>query len=150
MLEKGGFLKRLKELRERAGMSQTVLAEKLGVKQQTIWRWEKGEREPSFEHIKALSEVFRVKQGELFDGPGEEAWVLEIKIAKNRGEVIDMSETMGCVASVNCTRNGAVLELGAGYDVFQDDAKFEDFVEQLRQARGLVLRNGEELGKIRN
>lgn len=140
----------IRHYRKKASMLQHELAERLSCSVDTVRRWEQGLRQPRAGDIRRLCEVLGCSEAELLNGPGEEAWVLEIKIAKNRGEVIDMSETMGCVASVNCTRNGAVLELGAGYDVFQDDAKFEDFVEQLRQARGLVLRNGEELGKIRN
>ena len=137
--------------RKKMRLTQAELGDRIGVHETTIRRWESGKGGgPSVSDVVKLCEVLGCSEAELLNGPGEEAWVLEIKIAKNRGEVIDMSETMGCVASVNCTRNGAVLELGAGYDVFQDDAKFEDFVEQLRQARGLVLRNGEELGKIRN
>lgn len=143
-------MKGLRSIRKRLGMTQERLGELSGIAPNTLSRYERGALKASGEAVGRIAKALGVSADELLNGPGEEAWVLEIKIAKNRGEVIDMSETMGCVASVNCTRNGAVLELGAGYDVFQDDAKFEDFVEQLRQARGLVLRNGEELGKIRN
>lgn len=41
------FGKRLKEARERAGLSAAELADSLNVGKNTIWRWEQGERTPS-------------------------------------------------------------------------------------------------------
>lgn len=59
------FGKRLTEAREKAGLSRKELADKLDVGQNTIWRWEAGERQPSIEKIQALARVLGVTTDEL-------------------------------------------------------------------------------------
>lgn len=54
----GGLIKNLEKLRKEAGMSQLELAEKLGVSQQTISKYEKGVREPDNATLVKLSEIF--------------------------------------------------------------------------------------------
>ncbi|NSW90076.1 MAG: helix-turn-helix transcriptional regulator [Firmicutes bacterium] len=51
---------RIKILREKEKMSQKVLAEKLGVTQQAVAKWEKGISEPDALTIKTMSEFFNV------------------------------------------------------------------------------------------
>ena len=53
-------MKRLSLLRKNYGMSQSELAEKLGVTQQTISKYENGSREPDTETLKLLSSIFNV------------------------------------------------------------------------------------------
>ena len=53
-------MKTLKALRKIHGDTQTQLASKLGVIQQTIARWEKGVTEPSIKQIKALATQYNV------------------------------------------------------------------------------------------
>ena len=48
---------KLAEMRERAGLTQAQLAEKLGVTQQTIWYYEKGRREMKSGVLIALSKA---------------------------------------------------------------------------------------------
>ena len=45
----------IKCARERVGISQKALAELLGVAPQTVYRWEKGDREPKLDILKAIS-----------------------------------------------------------------------------------------------
>lgn len=47
----------IKLARENLGMSQKTLAGLLGVQTQTVWRWEKGEREPSWEMINKIAKL---------------------------------------------------------------------------------------------
>lgn len=54
------FSLRLKELREKMGLSQRDLAEEIGVSQGTIGNWESGTREPNFETVRKLAEYFSV------------------------------------------------------------------------------------------
>ena len=64
----------IKLARENLGMSQKTLAGLLGVQTQTVWRWEKGEREPSWETMNKIAgllnapnlnaSVSRIKSGE--------------------------------------------------------------------------------------
>jgi len=54
------FGPRLKELRERAGMSQKALADKAGISQSAIAHWEQGLREPSWSNVLALASALGV------------------------------------------------------------------------------------------
>lgn len=57
--------KRIKEFREMAKMSQAELAVLLGVTQNTISNYERGEREPSIENLKQMAKIFGVSVDEL-------------------------------------------------------------------------------------
>ncbi len=52
------FAERLKELRKEKNMTQVQLAETLGVSKGTIAMWEIGKREPNFEMLDRLSDIF--------------------------------------------------------------------------------------------
>ena len=52
------FADRLKELRKEKNMTQVQLAEALGVSKGTIAMWEIGKREPNFEMVDRLSDIF--------------------------------------------------------------------------------------------
>lgn len=54
------FGEKLAKARERAGLSRKDLAELLNVGQNTIWRWEAGQREPSLEKIQAIARALGV------------------------------------------------------------------------------------------
>ena len=47
----------IKQARENVGMSQKTLAELLGVQTQTVWRWEKGDREPNWEMLQKIAQI---------------------------------------------------------------------------------------------
>ena len=57
--------KRIKILRERANMTQAELAILLGVNENTISNYERGEREPSIDNLKRIAEIFGVSVDEL-------------------------------------------------------------------------------------
>ena len=54
------FGEKLQGLRQRAGMSQDGLAEKLNVSRQAVSRWERDETMPEVEKIVALADLFAV------------------------------------------------------------------------------------------
>lgn len=54
------FKNMLKYLRERSGMSQQELAQKLGIAKSTIGMYESGKREPNFETMEAIADIFNV------------------------------------------------------------------------------------------
>lgn len=60
------FPQRLKELRLKKGLTQTELGEKVGVKQSTFTNWENGKREPNFETIIKIADLFEVSVDWLF------------------------------------------------------------------------------------
>ncbi len=59
----------LKQLREKAGMTQKNLADKLFVSPQAVSRWESGDTEPSATTLNQLANIFGVSIDELFGHP---------------------------------------------------------------------------------
>ena len=60
-----GYLDRLASLRKAKGFTQATLAERMGVEQPTIQRWEKGKREPNLGQLVELASVLGVEPGSL-------------------------------------------------------------------------------------
>lgn len=54
------FALRLKELREKQGLSQKAFALKLNVSQSTVGMWESQKREPNFKTVETIAEFFNV------------------------------------------------------------------------------------------
>ena len=52
------FKDRLKQMRQSAGLTQSELAEKLGVSTSTVSMYEVGSRKPSFEILEQLADFF--------------------------------------------------------------------------------------------
>ena len=57
------------ELRNKAGLSQDELAEKVYVTRQAVSRWENGETTPNTETLKLLSKLFDVSINTLLGSP---------------------------------------------------------------------------------
>lgn len=64
---------RLKQLRETSGMTQTELAQRLGVGQSTIAMWETGESFPRTDKLPELAKIFGCTIDELFATEEKEA-----------------------------------------------------------------------------
>lgn len=62
---------RIKVLRKRAGLTQIELADKLSISEQTVKRWEWGERIPRADDLNKLAEVFGITVDELINGPSQ-------------------------------------------------------------------------------
>lgn len=58
---------RLKELRKNEGLLQGFVAEKLGVRQQTLSDWENGKVEMRYSHAKMLAKLYRCKMEDLYE-----------------------------------------------------------------------------------
>ena len=63
------FGEKLQSLRQRAGMSQDALAERLQVSRQAVSRWETGETRPNTDTLQLLSQVFDVSINTLLGHP---------------------------------------------------------------------------------
>jgi transcriptional regulator with XRE-family HTH domain len=62
-----GYLDAMVALRKRKGWTQADLAERMGVEQPTIQRWEKGRREPDLAQLISLAAALGVEPGALID-----------------------------------------------------------------------------------
>ena len=62
------FHERLYDVRKNAGMTQSDLADKLGVSRQAVSRWEMGTAKPEFENLIAISDLFHVTTDYLLKG----------------------------------------------------------------------------------
>ena len=67
------FGEKLQALRQRAGMSQDQLAERLGVSRQAVSRWERDETMPETDKVVALADLFGVTTDYLLRPRPEEA-----------------------------------------------------------------------------
>lgn len=56
---------KVKALREKAGLTQEELAERMGVQRNTVWRWENGRAGLRGENIQRMSSVLNVDASEL-------------------------------------------------------------------------------------
>lgn len=73
---KFNFSQKIKELRERANMTQTELAQEIGVSKSVISAYEKGIRNPSFSVLQELSTVFNVPEAYFLAGSDEEIKII--------------------------------------------------------------------------
>ena len=67
MINKIHFGKRLSVLRRKIGLSQTDLAERLGVTSQAVSKWECGNAVPDIELLLELSHLYRVTINEMLE-----------------------------------------------------------------------------------
>lgn len=68
----GNFKDMLKYLRSREKMSQSELADKLGISKSAIGMYELGKREPDFETLESIADLFNVDMNFLLGKPGSE------------------------------------------------------------------------------
>jgi transcriptional regulator with XRE-family HTH domain len=69
MFSAKNFPARMRELREKLGMTQQALARRLGVFQTATSKWELGQTQPSHEDLLALCSIFGVTPSDLFIEP---------------------------------------------------------------------------------
>lgn len=63
------FGKKLKELRKKSGVTQTELADVLGITQQAVGKWESGRSEPDSDTLRRLAEYFETSIDSLLGRP---------------------------------------------------------------------------------
>lgn len=88
------FKDMLKYLRSRENLSQAELAEKLGVAKSTISMYEVGKREPDFETLEAIADLFNVDMNFLLgkDGSENDHYYLNNETAKAAQEIFENKE----------------------------------------------------------
>lgn len=72
---------RLNTMRRSRGMSQQALADALGVSRSAVSMWELGSREPDYETLEAIADIFNVPMSALINGdePEQDAELWELR-----------------------------------------------------------------------
>lgn len=83
------FNERLKELRERKGLSQVALADKLGVSKSAVSMYERGERNPDFETLEIIADFFNVDMNYLLGKDDGSVYYLDPEAAEMAKEIFD-------------------------------------------------------------
>ena len=136
-------MKWLKHYREKVGLSQKELADKVGVQENTVWRWENGKSIPSLATAKKISEILNTTERELLNGPKKEH--IEITLSWDWGEMEE--------GEINMTGDGFTLVLGEagqvgikGSATFTNKEALKDFakriIEQLEFGFDAQVRRG--------
>ena len=60
---------RIRELRERLGISQSELARRMGVKHRSVIQWETGKAMPTADKLPKLAAILEVTIDELYKAP---------------------------------------------------------------------------------
>ena len=68
----------IRKYRERAGLTQAELGEKIGVSVKSILRWEKRLREPRASDLERIAGALGVTVAELLEEDGGEKWKIEV------------------------------------------------------------------------
>ncbi len=133
-------------IRKKKGMTQEELAQLLSITTVTLSRWENGHFEPKASVIKKLCEVLECTESELLNGPAEASWELRL-VMRKAGDpqegVMEMTTSVSNAALYMEDSKMAVM-LSADYALWEDDAKFEELIEQLRRKRALGLKSRRE------
>lgn len=141
-------MKWLKFFRERNNISMQKLSDLMQVKLNTIWRWENDKASPSVEMAKKLAEIFHITETELLNGPQKNEWELKLVINKKGDKNMNTSvinltgETSA--ATLELSDNAMGITLSAGYDLWEDEEKFEALIEQIRKKRNIGLKTRRE------
>jgi len=98
---------KLKELREKRGLSQAEVAQEIGVSRQMYNKYERGDTEPSLNSVKALCTLYAVSYEELLDSGTEQksSPTYTIKESFNNMHVSSPASEYGASASAFGTEN---------------------------------------------
>ena len=133
--------KNITVIRKAKGITQEELSHALQINIATLSRWENGHFEPKTSMLRKLCEILQVSESELLNGPVSENW--ELKVLMKKEGVIDMTSKKSS-AVLNIGEDAMAITLSAGYELWEDDAKFEELIEQLRKKRKVGLKTRKE------
>ena len=144
----------LKALRRKAGLTQSQLADKIGVSLLTLFRWEKDERQPRMSEIKALAKALGVSEAELLhESPSNSGdWTIRINVAdKFSQEVINLNGNIQPVAQITATPDGCAFTIKANWDLLQSKAGLEKLFKRiLKESYPAMRGTGVALGGIKD
>lgn len=104
------FGEKLQKLRQKAGMSQDALAERLDVSRQAVSRWERDETMPETDKVVALADLFAVTTDYLLRQSAEEPQAAQAAAsAPRRDSGREILERLGYLAKTKGYLLGWVL-----------------------------------------
>lgn len=114
----------IKEFREKAGLTQEELAEKMEVQRNTVWRWENKRANLKADTLQRLSEVLNIPSVELMKTAKEPSAQMTLPLEGNIAQVKGNSliETSAGIAKISLG-NGkeiAVPATAEGYAFLKD------------------------------
>ena len=113
----------LKELRDRAKITQADLAKALNVAPSTVGMWEQGRNEPSYEMLKKLSAIFNVTTDYLLNNEVR-ATVAEKTLLDNYRGLDEAGQNLltGLLSSLKQTHGRSlIMNAGTNYGVIGGD-----------------------------
>ncbi len=131
------FGERLKQLRKKAGLTQTELADLVGVHETTIRRWENNNDKPMPDSFSRLAKALGVSEADLLNDslreqkPGE--WVISFKTVAhfNTEEVVDMTGNISPVCSIQAGPNGCGLVIKGDWKTLSTKKGLEELFRQV-------------------
>lgn len=143
MVNKIHFGKRISVLRRKAGLSQTELAEKLGVTPQAVSKWECGNAVPDVDILLELSHLYKVTINEML----EDTDLLYTLTDKETGRsgiayFVPEEERDYNIEWTNEIRNGKWIERNWREYAQEDDAYMDNIGKQIASYDGIVLEIG--------
>lgn len=84
---------RLKELRNKKKLSQSVIARQFGITQQAYANYERGARQPDFDTLNKLADYFNVSVDYLL-GREEKTAPLEPSLTEKQQLILDLAEQL--------------------------------------------------------
>jgi len=137
-------VKWLKYFREKQGYSQRVLSAKVGVQENTLWRWENEKSTPSVDIAERIANILGVETSALLNGPAEDVWELKLIFDREGKGVMDLTQGATSSATLEIGDNGMGITLSGAFPLWEDDEKFEDLISQLRKKRATGLKARKE------
>lgn len=108
------FGDKLKELRERKGMSQKELADRLKLRQGTISHYEQGKTEPDFERLGIIANIFDIDVTELIFGD-------TTKIRKEAEEFLGQQEEI----RIELKNTSSIDEVSEKFNIYFNGSKLD-------------------------
>lgn len=124
----GHRMNRMQELREKMGLSQTEVANKLSISKSTYWDYEKSKREPNYEILIQIADFFQVPLDYLLRRELPETGCV---ISPDELEMLKKYQSLS-------PRRKKLINLVLDFE-FQDSQNFKQNNSEIAMERNLVL-----------